>query len=315
MKTESILLAGLLLAAPAPAQQEASAWLTDFEAAQAQAVDQGKDLLVDFTGSDWCLWCMRLEKEVFETDAFEDAIEQQFVLVKLDFPRDTSKLSEETAAQNERLKSIYPVPGFPTVYLLDAQGRPYAQTGYREGGGEVYMKHLAALRNYRERRDRAFAAAAAAEGVDRARHLDEGLEALEAVWRMPWYVEVVEEIVALDPDDTAGLRSKWSGALAGARVEVLLAELEGQAHELGAAKDWAGLETAMQTWQDAHSELAAIVQHALLYRAVARLESGKLYEGLKLLQSAREADRASTLVTRLEGMIAAVERELEKVEF
>ena len=76
-------------------------WHTDFEAAKKQAAKEKKDLLIDFTGSDWCGWCIRLKKEVFDEAAFEKGVADHFVLVELDYPRDKSKLSEKTKAQSK----------------------------------------------------------------------------------------------------------------------------------------------------------------------------------------------------------------------
>ena len=70
-------------------------WMTDFEAAKTKAAKENKYLLVDFTGSDWCIWCTRLNSEVFSTKSFQTEAPKQFVLVELDFPRDKSKLTAE----------------------------------------------------------------------------------------------------------------------------------------------------------------------------------------------------------------------------
>ena len=68
-------------------------WVNEFEKAKQTAATEGKDLLMDFTGSDWCGWCIRLHKEVFDLDAFKTAAPKNFVLVELDYPNDKSKLS------------------------------------------------------------------------------------------------------------------------------------------------------------------------------------------------------------------------------
>src|SRR5690606_39049977 len=74
---------------PAPQSPKAK-WITDWEAARATAGEQGKDLLIDFTGSDWCIWCQRLSAEVFEQEQFVETAPKDFVLVELDFPNDKS---------------------------------------------------------------------------------------------------------------------------------------------------------------------------------------------------------------------------------
>lgn len=95
-------------------------WSTDFEAAQRQAREQGKKLLLDFTGSDWCQPCKMLEKYVFESEAFA-AFAQDYILVRLDFPR-RRELSPNESRQNAELKARYAISGFPTVIVLDADG-------------------------------------------------------------------------------------------------------------------------------------------------------------------------------------------------
>jgi thioredoxin-related protein len=121
-------------------------WITDFEKAKQTAQAQGKDLLIDFSGSDWCGWCIKLDKEVFSKEAFVHEAEKKFVLVLIDFPNDTSGQSQALQAQNERLSKQFSVEFFPTILLADSSGKPYATTGYQEGGPTAYLEHLKQLR-------------------------------------------------------------------------------------------------------------------------------------------------------------------------
>lgn len=139
----SILFTVLMLGC-LPASMAAEGWMTDFPAAQTKATGEGKPLLLDFTGSDWCGWCIRLDREVFSQAAFKDFAASELVLVELDFPRG-KKQSAEVRAQNEALAAKYGVEGFPTLILLSAEGDVLARTGYREGGAEAYVEHLQAL--------------------------------------------------------------------------------------------------------------------------------------------------------------------------
>lgn len=124
---------------PAYAQEKESFWETDYDKALSLAQKTGRDLLVDFSGSDWCGWCIRLEKEVFSNKAFLKRASEDFVLVLLDFPR---KKKVENAERNAEIRDQFNVSGYPTVLLLGKTGKPYARTGYREGGAEAYFKHL-----------------------------------------------------------------------------------------------------------------------------------------------------------------------------
>ncbi|HKK17272.1 MAG TPA: thioredoxin family protein [Opitutales bacterium] len=118
-----------------------AAWMTDFDAAKAKAEAEGKPMLVDFTGSDWCGWCIKLDKEVFSKTSFKDYASENLVLVEIDFPRGKEQ-SAELKAQNEALAKQYGIRGFPTILLLDAEGKVIERTGYRRGGPEKYVEHL-----------------------------------------------------------------------------------------------------------------------------------------------------------------------------
>ncbi len=134
-------LLALLLAPVAALASEG--WLTDLDAAKKQAAAEKKDILIDFTGSDWCGWCIKLDKEVFSTPEFK--AQKDFVLVSLDFPR-KKEIPAEAKAKNEALMQKWGVQGFPTIILTNAAGEAYAQTGYQDGGPVKYLAHLAELR-------------------------------------------------------------------------------------------------------------------------------------------------------------------------
>lgn len=120
-------------------------WTDDFEAAKKRAAKESKPMLVLFTGSDWCIWCKRLEGEVFSKEAFTSAIPKEMVPVFLDFPSDESLVTPERRQKNEWLGRFYGIRGYPTVLLMDAKGEVFAKTGYRPGGPEPYVQHLRQL--------------------------------------------------------------------------------------------------------------------------------------------------------------------------
>lgn len=129
--------------------QESSVWLDSYDKAKQQADEQGKDIFVLLTGSDWCIWCQKLESEVLSQAEFSKAIGTDYVLLKLDFPRN-KELPEAIKTQNESLLEVFRTKhgfeGYPTVYLTDSKGTPYARTGYQEGGAKPYLEHLAFLK-------------------------------------------------------------------------------------------------------------------------------------------------------------------------
>ena len=96
-------------------------WLEDFEAAKALAASQKRHMLLDFTGSDWCGWCIKLDKEVLEKPDFKAFSAQKLVLVKLDFPQRKAQ-DQKTKAQNASLQKKFRAEGFPTIVLLDPSG-------------------------------------------------------------------------------------------------------------------------------------------------------------------------------------------------
>ncbi len=195
--------------AVAQAQAGGAAWTEDFEAAKALAAKEGKDLLIDFTGSDWCGWCKRLDAEVFDVDPFRSEAPKQFILVKLDFPRQTPQ-DPKIKEQNGKLQAEFKVQGFPSIYLADAAGKPYARTGYRPGGAEPYLKHLAELRGLKGQDEALKAKADAAQGVEKAKLLDAYLAVTEKTgMARGGRKKIVGEIVALDADNAAGLKAKY----------------------------------------------------------------------------------------------------------
>ena len=106
------LALGCMCAFAPAVRGEEGLWQTDFSAAKAKAKSEKKFLLVDFTGSDWCIWCKRLKAEVFDKDEFQNEAPKHFVLVELDFPS-TKKLPDELKQQNETLQKKYEIHGFP----------------------------------------------------------------------------------------------------------------------------------------------------------------------------------------------------------
>jgi protein disulfide-isomerase len=125
-KLSLTLMAGLLATQLTAAELH---WLTDVSAAQAKAKKENKLVMLDFTGSDWCGWCIKLKKEVFDTKEFADYAKDNLVLVEVDFPR-KKKLDAKQEKANETLMEKYKVKGFPTLVLLNADGKQVGELGY-----------------------------------------------------------------------------------------------------------------------------------------------------------------------------------------
>jgi len=199
MKLNTLFTATAVAAVMTVSSFAAEGWMSNFEAAKKKAIAENKQLLVDFTGSDWCGWCIRLDKEVFQKPEFKGA--DKFVLVSLDFPKDKTKVTKEIQAQNKMLQKRYAVKGFPTILLMDAKGMPFAKTGYQAGGPEKYNTHLEELLKKRAERDTAFAAASKIEDKKaQATAYADALKALKGV-SPSCYSDVVAKIVAADPEN------------------------------------------------------------------------------------------------------------------
>ena len=95
-----------------------------------------------FSGSDWCGWCKKLEKEILSTETFRKGAVGRYELVYIDNPRNQDLLSEHGKENNRKLTSKYDVHGFPTVLILDANGEKVAEMGYDAGGPEKYLEKI-----------------------------------------------------------------------------------------------------------------------------------------------------------------------------
>ena len=138
-KTLFTLLLATLTLPLAAAELE---WQTDLPKALAKAKADKKMVFVNFTGSDWCGWCIKLKKEVFDTKEFADYAKENLVLVELDFPN-KKKQSAELKQANEALKKEHKISGFPTLLTLDGEGKVlWKQVGYMKGGSTAWIEKL-----------------------------------------------------------------------------------------------------------------------------------------------------------------------------
>ena len=120
----------------------------DLDAALARAKADGKYVYACFSGSDWCGWCIRLEKEVFSNAKFAPAVAKDYELVYIDSPRDKSRLSEEAKKRNSGLTKKYQIRGFPSMIVFDGKDGSEVMRGgaYRAGGVDAYIKYLQEVR-------------------------------------------------------------------------------------------------------------------------------------------------------------------------
>ena len=119
-----------------------SAWLSSVPQAMAQARRENKLILLDFTGSDWCGWCKKLDADTFSKPEFIDWAKMNLVLVQVDFPAQ-KKLAADLVKANDALKTKYKITGYPTLIVLKSDGTVvWNQVGYMEGGPAAVIAKL-----------------------------------------------------------------------------------------------------------------------------------------------------------------------------
>jgi len=123
----------------------AEEWMTDLPKAQAKAKAEHKMVMLDFTGSDWCGWCIKLKGEVFSKPEFAEYAKKNLVLVEVDFPR-AKQQTEELKKANQSLQEKYKIDGYPTIIVLDGEGKQVGQLGYQTGGPKPFIAELDKLK-------------------------------------------------------------------------------------------------------------------------------------------------------------------------
>ena len=120
-----------------------SGWTDDFAEAKTRAAAEGKKILLVFSGSDWCGWCIKFDKETLSQSEFVKAAARDFELVVIDSPKNKSKLSATARAQNPKLVAQYNVRGYPHYVVTDADGKEIARgSGYVKGGPKAFLSKL-----------------------------------------------------------------------------------------------------------------------------------------------------------------------------
>ena len=140
----SVVLVAVLLCGcnqKAVAADQSGIWKSDYDAALKQAAAENKYVLVDFSGSDWCGWCIKLDEEVFSKPEFIEYAKNNLICVMVDFPRG-KELPKAQKDANQALLEKFKVEGFPTVLIFNPQGKLVKQTGYQRGGASGYVEFI-----------------------------------------------------------------------------------------------------------------------------------------------------------------------------
>jgi protein disulfide-isomerase len=123
------------------AKSNSPVWYTNLDKAAEIAKNQGKGILINFSGSDWCKWCKKLDAEVFSKNEFINYAKNNLILVNIDFPQYTPQ-SKEIREYNQQLAYLFRISGYPTVVVINKQQKVVAYTGYQDGGAANYVKYL-----------------------------------------------------------------------------------------------------------------------------------------------------------------------------
>lgn len=122
-------------------------WKTSLEEAKSLAVKENKNILIVFSGSDWCAPCMKLDKTVWKSKIFKDESEEKWILIKADFPKKkANQLASELAESNKKLAEKFNKGGnFPLVVLLDRNEKVLGISGFKNVSAEEYVKIIKAF--------------------------------------------------------------------------------------------------------------------------------------------------------------------------
>lgn len=276
-------------------------WMTDIEAAKKKATEEGKDLLIEFTRSEGCGWCIKLEKEVFSKDAFKQQVAKNYVLVMLNFPRDDNDWSPELKKQNEALLKRYRVRTFPYLVLSDAAGLPYKGMGYRSSERDAYITKLTGLPEQRKKRDLAFARAEELEGEEKARMLEKGLAEVSRKYHRE-YSDVIAAIAEADPSDASGFVSR-------VRMDQVKVEMAKLLMPLYKERKFSEIPAAVDAYVSSKQPKGEALQVALLYKVQAHYMAKQYVHATKVSDqiigindSSRAARFAKILKKRIERL-------------
>lgn len=296
--SRAALITSALLTIAAFSGQSADGWLVDFEKAKKQAAAEGKSILMEFTGSDWCPPCKALASNVLTKDIFKTEVPKNFVLLKLDNPNDKSNQTPEEIEQYQRLSQEFKISGVPTIFLADAQGKPYWQTvGYSGESAEDYVARLTNKSVGYKKQLTAFKKAESASGVDKAKFLDEGLSAMGGEIDPVVNKDQIAEIIKLDSENAAGLKAKYEGVL---RNSELAEKFQSVMQAATSPKD--ALEK-LTAFIDNEKPAGPLLQEALFYKGAMLFESDDKAAAKEALLASQKVDPKSEIAQRIEQIM------------
>ena len=294
MKFKFIATIGIIGAILSSAQAELT-WHTDFEEGKKAAAESGKTLLVDFTGSDWCHWCIKLKEEVFSQEAFA-SVSEDYVLVELDFPQGEGLITPEQRAKNEEIAQKFSVQGFPSVILFDGD-RAIARTGYQAGGPEAYLNHLAEI-------EKPFKDLKAAEGDARKEALASFLKTIPGQEIEESFQAEFTELKKLDPEDESGFIAEMASAKA-------MAKFEDVVEQNLASGEFDTVLTEVESFLAEYNPEGEQRQHVLMARVMVYVEQGEKDKAFSQLDAMAALAPESQLSQHLAEIKENIEGHLE----
>ena len=288
-----LLISLLLVAIPSSNGAAADdAWLREFDEAVAAANREDKDILIDFSGTDWCYPCQQLWRKILNQPEFIKLANRHFVLLDIDNLART-EMPEGFKERYNALQKRYNIHAFPTVVLANADGLPYAATGLLRNveSPSEYWQHLEPLYKRGQRFKRAFIAAGGADGFSDAKSTVDVLCEVRPDFVARFYPATLDRLRKLEPSDETGYL-----AFIDFRVDLL--ELEDKLHEafLASYNKWLARETIEQ-WAgefsprdvdaliDRHRPQGVSLQEALLARAFLEIDAGKWSQALATIDA------------------------------
>lgn len=195
-------------------------WLTDMDTAKAEAKATGKAILVDFTGSDWCGWCVRLRSMILDSPAFQDYARDKFVFMEVDMPRNVKKIGEKQHAINKAIANHYNVNIYPTILVLNHEGD--VMGGFI--GGRDTLEHvirpLDAALHLKQETD---AARQCTDIAEKTNKLSKVYSELDPTMK-PYFRTLRDEIASLDTANATGIHDEIRDTTQIEQLEAKLAD-------------------------------------------------------------------------------------------
>ena len=197
------------------------------------------------------------------------------------------------------MQKKYNVTGFPTVILTDSAGEPYAQFGYRQGGPQKYLDHLALMRSAKTKWETVFSQASSAQGLEKARLYDQGMELKKKNGLTQGNQKIIDEIKALDKDNAAGLKHKYE-------IPEKMALIE---KELNATRDFDKALQGLSGIISTYNPDSKIKQDIYMFQAAIHIKGQKDKKaGLEALNNALKIAPDTEMGKRIPQIIQSIEK-------